>query len=99
MSRFVTWAGQAADVPRGRPGAFSRQNPIRGASPEEQEPHYITNSGRTPCDRSEQLMHASSLHQPRFWPLQLDDEARFPNVRKYNEGLSARPAFKKTMSS
>lgn len=29
----------------------------------------------------------------------LDDEARFPNVRKYNEGLSARPAFKKTFNS
>lgn len=31
--------------------------------------------------------------------LQLDDEARFPNVRKYNEGLSVRPAFKKVFDS
>ena len=31
--------------------------------------------------------------------LQLDDEERFPNVRKYHEGLSTRPAFKKTFDS
>lgn len=28
--------------------------------------------------------------------MQLDDEKRFPNVRKYLERLSSRPAFKET---
>ncbi len=27
--------------------------------------------------------------------MQLDDEARFPNVKKYTERLAARPAFQK----
>jgi hypothetical protein len=54
--------------------------------------------GRAEHDSILDFVHRWFHHLCSLYP-QLDDEGRFPNVRKYNEGLSARPAFKKTFDS
>jgi glutathione S-transferase len=65
-----------------------------------EEPLVWVSGMGTPGCRLPRCRRISSLcSQCSCMHVQLDDEARFPNVRKYTERVTSRPAFQKAFSS